>query len=125
MLGVVVIIISTTKYNNTSQNKKDQYTIEFSLNWPTGPNQFLSCDVRVSVCLSEPSWKTCFPVDWRLLVVERIANIGIPLDFFFNDFISLAIFRGFGVFSNQPNAYYPVVGTTSRKGATSFEASSW
>ena len=27
-----------------------------------------------------PLWKTRFPVVWRLLVKERIANIGIPLD---------------------------------------------
>ena len=34
------------------------------------------------VCLSVPSQKTRFLVDWRLLVKECIASIGIPLDFF-------------------------------------------
>ena len=33
----------------------------------------------LSVC---PVWKPRFPVDWRLLVEERIANNGIPLDVF-------------------------------------------
>ena len=42
-------------------------------------------------CLSVTSRKTRFPVDWRLLFEERIANIGIPLDVFgffcrFDDF---------------------------------------
>ena len=34
-------------------------------------------------CLCVPSQKTCFQVDWRLLVNERIANIGIPLEVLF------------------------------------------
>ena len=34
----------------------------------------------LSVCLSVHVWKPRFPVGWRLLVEERIANIGIPLD---------------------------------------------
>ena len=33
------------------------------------------------VCLCVPSRKPRFPLDYRLLVKERIANIGIPLDF--------------------------------------------
>ena len=32
------------------------------------------------VCLYVPSQKPRFPVYWRLLVKECIANIGIPLD---------------------------------------------
>ena len=37
----------------------------------------------MSVCrVSVPSQKTRFPVDWRLLVEECIANSGIPLDIF-------------------------------------------
>ena len=43
--------------------------------------------------VSLPSQKTGFPVDWRLLVKGRIANIGILLDFSgfccFNDFLRL------------------------------------
>ena len=35
-------------------------------------------------CLCVPLKKTRFPVDWRLLVSERVANIGIPLDIFHN-----------------------------------------
>ena len=31
-------------------------------------------------CLSVHIWKSRFPEDWRLLVEERIANIGIPLE---------------------------------------------
>ena len=50
--------------------------------------------------LSVPSQKTRFPVDWRLLVEERIANIGIPLDILgfccFKDFLRLEIFWVFG-----------------------------
>ena len=38
---------------------------------------------RVSV----PLRKTRFPVDWRILVEERVANIGIPLDLFFYDIV--------------------------------------
>ena len=54
--------------------------------WPhTGFNPSRSganiCMVRESsVWLCVPSRKTWFPVDWRLLVEEHIANIGIPLD---------------------------------------------
>ena len=32
--------------------------------------------------LSLPLRKACFPVDWRLLVEEHIANFGIPPDTF-------------------------------------------
>ena len=43
----------------------------------------LDCDVRESsVCVFMPSRKTRFMVDWRLLVKERIANIGLPLEIF-------------------------------------------
>ena len=34
------------------------------------------------VCVFVPLRKTNIPVDWRLLVKEFIANIGLPLDFF-------------------------------------------
>ena len=41
-----------------------------------------------------------FFVDWRLLVEERIANIGIPLDILgslpFEDFYNFDIFHDFG-----------------------------
>ena len=33
--------------------------------------------VYMPVCLSVPSQKPHFPVDWRILVIEHIANIGI------------------------------------------------
>ena len=44
--------------------------------------QSISCNVRdmLYVCPSVYVWKPCFSVDWRLLVEERISNIGIPLD---------------------------------------------
>ena len=48
------------------------------------PIQSQSRDVReawpawLSVCLSVHIWKPSFPVDCRLLVKERITNIGIP-----------------------------------------------
>ena len=50
--------------------------------------------------LSVPSRKTCFPVNWRLLVKEYITNIGIPLDILsfcrFDDFWRLKLFLVFG-----------------------------
>ena len=49
-----------------------------SLNPSSGPIQSLSGDVRellVFVCLSVPSRKSRFPVEWILVVEERIANI--------------------------------------------------
>ena len=53
------------------------FLLRFSLNPPLSQ---LSLDVTMSVCylsfcLLIPSWKPRFPVDWRLLVDERIANI--------------------------------------------------
>ena len=36
---------------------------------------------RIFVCLPFHVQKPCFPVDWRLLCEECIANIGIPLAF--------------------------------------------
>ena len=45
--------------------------------------------------MSVPSWKPCFSMDWRLLVKESIANIGIPLK----------IFWVLGVFLNQPTVH--------------------
>ena len=50
---------------------------------PTRPIQSISCDGSelVYVCRSVcPRLKTPLPGDRRLLVKERIANIGIPLD---------------------------------------------
>ena len=68
----------------------------FSLNRPTGPIQSLRRDVRVSsVCVSVPSRKTRFPENWRLLVEEYIANIGMPLNVF-----SFLLFWWFSVFWN-------------------------
>ena len=51
-----------------------------------GSDYYLQC---MSVCLSVPLRKTHFPVDWRLLVKERIAYIGMPkhnFSFFFPHF---------------------------------------
>ena len=45
------------------------------------------------MCVCVPSRKICFPMDWRLLVEEHIANIGIPLDHF--GFLVLRIFLRF------------------------------
>ena len=48
------------------------------------PIQSISRYVRdMHVCLSVHVWKPRFPVDWKLLVKERTANIGIPLYFQF------------------------------------------
>ena len=48
-------------------------------------------------------------MDWRLLVKERIVNIGIPLDISgfccFNDFLYLEYFLGFGFLPNQPTVH--------------------
>ena len=74
----------------------------FSLHRPSGLIQSLSRNVRMScvcACLCVPSQKNCFPVDWRHLVEERIANIGIPLDISsfcrFDDFLRFEIVLGF------------------------------
>ena len=52
------------------------------------------------MCVFVTSRKTCFPVDWRLLVKEHIANIGILLDILcfgcFDDFLCFDIFWVFG-----------------------------
>ena len=40
------------------------------------------CQLCACVCVCEPSQKPTFLVDWRLLVKECIAYIGIPLDIF-------------------------------------------
>ena len=55
----------------------------------------------LSACLYVHIWKPRFPVDWRFLVEEHIANIGINLDFLgfcrFNDFLQSGGFsRGKG-----------------------------
>ena len=74
------------------------FSIVIKLNWPSGPIQSLSCYVCQScVGVFVPSQKTRFLVDCRLLVRERIANIGIPLDIF-NDFLRFEIFWGVRVF---------------------------
>ena len=52
---------------------------KFSLNQPHRPIESIIHNVYVSV----PSWKPRFPVDWRLLIENPIANIGISLLFFF------------------------------------------
>ena len=78
-------LVSITYHSHTSL-----FVETFSLHRPTGPIKSLSCDVLYSsVCLSVPLRKPHFPVNCRLLVEERIAYIGIYLDFFvchFNDF---------------------------------------
>ena len=57
------------------------------------------------VCLSVPSQKTCFPVDWRILVKERIANIGILIEIVFlcrfDDFLCFDIFLRCWVFATS------------------------
>ena len=40
----------------------------------------LWCVHQLFLCLSVPSGKTHFLVDWRFLVKDCIANIGIPVD---------------------------------------------
>ena len=47
--------------------------------WADSMSKLLFPWVSVFVCATQ---KTCFLVDWRLLVKEHIANIGIPLDIF-------------------------------------------
>ena len=65
------------------------------------PIQSISRNVRYNVCLPVHSWKLRFPVDWRLLVEERIAYIGILLDvllFFgrFDNFLRSDLIRVLG-----------------------------
>ena len=56
-----------------------------------------------------PSRKPHLPVDWRLLVEERMANVGIPLDVLwflrFDDCLRFDFFWGFWVFANQPTVH--------------------
>ena len=52
---------------------------------------------RLYVCLCVPLRKTRFPVDWRLLVKECIANISVPLNVF-GFFAGLIIFLHFQYF---------------------------
>ena len=56
----------------------------FSLKRPYGLIQSLSRNVRMMcVCVSACAIaETSIPVEWRLLVKDRIANYGIPLEFF-------------------------------------------
>ena len=56
----------------------------FSFNQLTGPIQSLSPNVhQLSVCVFVVTIaENCFPVDLRLLVEERIANIGKALEMF-------------------------------------------
>ena len=64
----------------------------------------------VSVCMSVPLQKHRFLVDWRLLVKEHIANIGITLaSFFFKD-----LWGFFVRFLGQYKAYYCAEGGVSR-----------
>ena len=46
-----------------------------------------------SISRDVPSWKPCCPVDFRFLVEEPIADIGIPLDIF--RFLRIQGFFGF------------------------------
>ena len=90
VLMMVIITLTTTTMMTTLTSKTTATTTmtlkkrfglpcaEFSLNLPNGSIQSLSCNVRMScVCAIA---ETRFLVDWRLLVKERIANIGIPQD---------------------------------------------
>ena len=70
------------------------------------------------MCVYVPSRKPNFPVDWRLLVKERIANIGIPLDVFWvltllMIFLVLKTNLGSWVFANQSTVH---TGGVSRLG---------
>ena len=57
-----------------------KYISMSSLNRPSGLIQSLSYNVHeLCVCVSVPSQKTRFSVDWRLLVIECSPYIGIPL----------------------------------------------
>ena len=62
--------------------------------------------------------KSHFPVDWRLLVKERIANISITIEILdfcrFDDFSNLILFLGVGVFANQPTVHNGGVSKESR-----------
>ena len=60
-------------------------------------------------CLSVHVWKPLFPVDCTLLVKERIANIGIPLDIscfcHINNFFWFFTFYCFFGLANQPTVH--------------------
>ena len=53
--------------------------------------------------------ETRFPLDYSLLIEERIVNIGIPTDssgfWCFNDFLSFEICSGIWLFANPPNMH--------------------
>ena len=61
------------------------------------------------VCVCVPSQKPLFPVDWRLLVEEHVANIGISQDVFgflpFQWYFAFQFFWGFLGFANQPTMH--------------------
>ena len=61
------------------------------------------CNVLQSPCVCVPAQKPRFLVVWRLLVKERIANIGIPLGL--SVFCRFNIFLGFSVFAKQPTVH--------------------
>ena len=74
-------------------------------------------DVRLSVHV----WKPRFPVDWRLFVEERFANIAIPLDIFefcsFDTFLRFDIFLVTLIFANQPTLHSGGVSRGSVRGS--------
>ena len=66
------------------------------------------------ICVFVPSRNTLFLVDWTLLVKERIANIGIPLDIIgfllFHRFVVVSMIvcvkkMGFWFFANRPTVH--------------------
>ena len=61
------------------------------------------------VCVCVPFWEPNLPVDWTLLVAERIANIGRPLEVLgfchFNEIFCLNFLGGFGVFKKHSNVH--------------------
>ena len=63
-------------------------------------------------CVFVQSRKTCFPEDWRLLVKERIANIGIPLDI-------LGFLSFLWVFGSLRTSLLSIMGELSGGGGTS------
>ena len=83
------------KYNNFSQNRPLAFSFYMSMN--------------LFMCLFPSPPTSPEPLDWRLLVGERIANIGIPVGFFFFFAVSMIClvwhFFGFRVIANQPNVH--------------------
>ena len=73
-----------SKQNKTKGPNHDLVDLDLNFCWSFDFVKISVC-VYVCVCPCVSSRKTSFPVDWKLLVKEHIANIGIPKDFFFLD----------------------------------------